>query len=321
MHTIAVVAANQSVGASTLVAWLAACARAGSDAPVVVLDASDDQALLDWARTERPSDMIAAGWDASCTAASVRALSDEGVETVLVDAKLGSDQSRDVEILDASDLVVVAVQPQGDGLDRVGEVLDLVEEAAVPFLFVVNQATDDEEMTAATVVSLAQHGTVSPVILPRYPECPVPTDEVLAEGPEAVPIAEDAARLWDYLYGRVRPVGSAADEGEDVTDAHDAAAHYDRPATFVVPEMVYPCHVIDITEHGLVFTSEQEVPPGARLRMNLPYVGQIDCEIANAASGRMNAHFVIDDARRAELMGQVAMLVDYGRDQQGARHA
>ncbi len=319
MHTVAVVAANQSVGGSTLVAWLAACAHTNGDAPVVALDASEDQALAGWARDARPDGLIAAAWDASCNAASVRGLGREGVSTVLIDAKLRPDDARNSEILDASDLVVIVVQPSGGGLDRVGEALDFVEEAAAPFLFVVNQATDDEDMTAATVVSLAQHGTVSPIILPRYATCPLP-NEIGADDTDTA-IAEDMARLWDYLCGRLAPAHGAAELTHPDSDDIAAAAHYDRPATFVVPEMVYPCHVIDITEDGLVFTSEQEVPPGARLRMNLPYVGQIDCEIAKASSGRMNAHFVIDDARRAELMGQVAMLVDYGRDQQRVQHA
>ena len=185
MQTVAVVAANQSVGGSTLVAWLAACAHTGGEAPVVALDASDDQALLGWARSARPAGLIAATWDASCTAQSVRGLGREGVSTVLIDAKLRPGDARNAEILDASDVVVIVVQPNGGGLDRVGEALDLVEEAAVPFLFVVNQATDDEEMTAATIVSLAQHGTVSPVVLPLYASCPLPNELFSNQVPQA----------------------------------------------------------------------------------------------------------------------------------------
>jgi len=318
MQTVAVVAANSSVGGSTLTAWLGVSARGDSGAPVVVLDAGDNQTLLDWARADQPAGFIAAAWDASCTASSVRGLVDEGVTTVLIDARLKADDARGIEILDACDLVVIVVQPEGGGLDRVGEVLDLVEDSTTPFLFVVNQATDDEEMTAATVVSLAQHGTVSPVILPRYPACALPNAETLTANGAGPSMAEDAARLWDYLRGRLAQAKRANDG--TAPEASLEAAHYDRPATFVVPEMVYPCHVIDITADGLVFMSEQEMRPGVRLRMNLPYVGQIDCEIAEASSGRMNAHFVIDNARRAELMDQVAMLVDYGRDR-GTFHA
>ncbi len=314
MHTVAVVAANRSVGGSTLVAWLGVSANADGGAPVVALDAGDDPDLLTWARTEQPAGVIAAGWDASCTASSVRGLVDEGVELVLIDARLRADDARGTEILGASDLVAIVVQPEGGGLDRVGEVLDLVEETSVPFLFVVNQANDDEEMTAATVVSLAQHGTVSPVILPRYAAGALPNAEDRATGAANPAMAEDMANLWDYLRGRLKQADSRGTAPAAENGASLDTAHYDRPATFVVPEMVYPCHVIDITADGLVFTSEQEIKPGVRLRMNLPYVGQIDCEIAQAGMGRMNAHFVVDDARRVELMGQVAMLVDYGRD-------
>jgi len=321
MHSVAVVAANRSVGGSTLVAWLGVSARADCAPPVVMLDAHDDGALLAWARAAPSDGLVAAGWDASCTASSVRGLADEGVGLVLIDARLRADDPRGIEVLGASDLVVVVVQPDGGGLDRVGEVLDLIEESPAPFVFVVNQANDDEEMTAATIVSLAQHGTVSPVILPRYVDCALPNAEDPATG-EANPLmVEDMARLWDYLRGRLEQANRAGAAPAMETATVLDAAHYDRPATFVVPEMVYPCHVIDITADGLVFTSDQEIEPGVRLRMNLPYVGQIDCEIAAAEMGRINAHFVIDDARRAELMGQVAMLVDYGRDRSASHSA
>lgn len=315
MHIVAVVAANRSVGGTTVAAWLAASATVDAEAPVVTLDAADDQTLLTWARGQQPVGLIAAAWDESCTASSVRALADEGVGLVLIDARLRPDDPRCTEILAASDLVVIVVQPDGAGLDRVGEVLDLIEETTVPFLFAVNQATDDEEMTAATIVSLAQHGTVSPVIVPRHPVCVLPGAENAATNGAGVAMADDMAQMWDYLCGRLRPAGRNGAEPPATQGAAIEAAHYDRPATFVVPAMVYPCHVIDITADGLVFTSDQEIEPGVRLRMNLPYVGQIDCEIAEAEQGRMNAHFIVDDARRAELMGQVAMLVDYGREQ------
>lgn len=318
MHTVAVIAASRSVGGTTLAAWLGACAHGDTGAPVVALDAGEAHGFLAWARAEQPPGLIAAAWDASCNADTVRALADEGVGLVLIDATLTAGDPRRFAILDACDLAVIVVQPDGSGLDGVGAVLDCVEDAMVPFVFVVNQATDDEEMTAATVVSLAQHGTVSPVIQPRYAACAPPSGDD-TETPDPA-LAEDMARQWDYLRGRLGPPQGADASAEMAADPEPDAALYDRPATFVVPEMVYPCHVIDITADGLVFTSEKRIEPGVRLRMNLPYVGQIDCEIAEAAQGRMNAQFVIDDARRAELMTQVATLVDYGRER-GAVHA
>jgi hypothetical protein len=78
--------------------------------------------------------------------------------------------------------------------------------------------------------------------------------------------------------------------------------------------MVYPCHVTEILADGLSFRAEIAPPRGSRPRINLPYLGQFDCEVIESTPEKVDARFMIDEARRAELMVQVAALVASGRE-------
>jgi hypothetical protein len=95
---------------------------------------------------------------------------------------------------------------------------------------------------------------------------------------------------------------------------HHVRHDYDRPATFLLADMVYPCHVTEILADGLSFCSEIAPPRGSRPRISLPYLGQFDCEVMESTPEKVDARFVIDEDRRAELLVQVAALVASGRE-------
>lgn len=315
MHVVTVTAAHPGIGGTTLTAWLGHCAAMDGAGLVVFLDAGDEPALLAWAEGADLARATAAAWDESCRADSLRRLGDEGVGLVLVDCDVSRSDAQISDILEATDLVVILVPPQYDNLDDVAELLDIVGSADKPFVFVINRAGDDEDAIGTTVISLAQFGTVSPVILPHYDSCPLP-DGVSSTNGNAEPsgIAEDMQRLWDYCKSRLDKQAEIDLRTRQRIAMQAIATRYDRPATFVVPEMVYPCHVTDITPQGLVFTSDQDIPLGVRLRINLPYVGQIDCEVSESDSGKVTASFLIGETRRDELLDQVAHLPAHARD-------
>ena len=315
MHVVTVTAAHPGIGGTTLTAWLGHCAAMDGAGLVVFLDAGDEPALLAWAEGADLARATAAAWDESCRADSLRRLGDEGVGLVLVDCDVSRSDAQISDILEATDLVVILVPPQYDNLDDVAELLDIVGSADKPFVFVINRAGEDEDAVGATVISLAQFGTVSPVILPQYDSCPLPDGVRAANGSTDAPgIAGDMRRLWEYCKSRLQKQADIDTRTRQRFAMQAIAARYDRPATFVVPEMVYPCHVMDITPQGLVFTSDQDIPPGVRLRINLPYVGQIDCEVAECDSGKVTASFLIGETRRDELLDQVAHLPAHARD-------
>jgi hypothetical protein len=314
MDVIAVTAAGRGGGATSLTAWLGNRAAAEGAGPVVFLDAGDEPCLLAWARDGAPARAAAGRWDDSCNVDNLILLEREGVDLVMIDCDFSKGDRRLFDILDATNLVVIAVPPEDDRLESVVDVLDIVGSTDKPFVFVINRAGKDEDLIGETAISLAQFGTVSPVVLPEYEAFPLPPAGHAGNGASAAPsITDDMQRLWDYCKGRLEKQAMIEARSRQQAAMQSQAARYDRPATFVVPEMVYPCHVEDITPDGLVFTSDQDIPRGARIRINLPYIGQVDCEVSESDSGKVTASLLIDEARRAELMSNVAHLSGQGR--------
>ena len=319
MHVVMIAAPADGAGRTTLAGWLARHAEDAGDGLVVALDANDDQALLSWARSEGFARPITAAWDHSCTFESLSRLEDEGVELVVVDCPLAQRGVASAALLAAADLALIVVRPQGEDLAATERLVDLVDEAGTPFVFVVNQACDDEETTAA-IIFLAQHGTVSPVILQRREALTMPKRGSGEDGGEdQSDFAQEIARLWDYLGDCFARMSERAEpERETPIPPQDAKHAYYQRATFVVPEMVYPCHVMEISANGLSFFSEVELPRGSRVRFHLPYLGQFDCEVMDSSLDEVDARFVIDEARRVELLDRVAALFGPGHEQQGA---
>ena len=314
MHTIMIAAATAGAGRTTLTAGLGLYAQEVEDGLVVSLDADNEPVLLQWARRQSLCPPITAVWDESCTPQNLHQLASRGVDVILIDCPLPAEKERFAGVLAAVDLVLILVRPQSEDLDAVGGLIDLVEAEGKPFIFVINQSTGDEDMTTVTVMTLAQHGTVSPVILQHC--------EALAgfdfEGGETISLdqldyAPEIAPLWNYVRGSLARHGEQADP-EAPTGREEVRSDYYQHATFIVPEMVYPCEVLKISSEGLLFTSDIELPAGTRLRFNLPYLGQLYCEVMGIHPEGLEARFVIDEDRRAELYELVAGLVDNARE-------
>jgi len=313
MHIMMIAAPAKGAGRTTLAAWLALCAEEAEAGLVVALDANEDPALLRWAREQDLSRPITAAWDDSCTPENLRRLEREGVELVLVDCPGPEDTGQIANLLAVADLALIVVRPQGEDLDAAGGLIDLVESAGKPFVFVINQATDDEDMTAAAAISLAQHGAISPVILPQCETLAAPGREAGNPADQPSEDAADIAGLWQYLRERLARY-SAPPPSEMPSPVQPAKYDYDQAATFVSADMVYPCHVTEILADGLSFRSTQAPPQGSQLRISLPYLGQFDCEVMSSMPEKVDARFVIEEDRRAVLLEQVAALVASGRE-------
>ena len=316
MNIFMIAAPADGVGRTTLAAWLGLHAEEAGEGLVVALDANDDPALVRWARDEKLSRPVTAAWDASCTRENLKGLADEGVGLVLVDCPGPEHGARIAEVLAAVDLALIVVRPKGEDLDAAGDLIDLVQSAGTPFVFVLNQASEDEDMTAATAISLAQHGPVSPVILPQSADLALPAREPGEDAPpdRLVP-AEQIARLWTYLRERMARNARRPDPGGPGPNRARSATHaYYQDATFILADMVYPCHVMEISAEGVSFSSDETPPPGSRLGIYLPYLGRFDCDVVESRPGKVDVRLVIDEDRRAVLLDQVAALVDSSRE-------
>lgn len=319
MHKVMITSPADGAGRTTLAAALALYAEEAAEGLVVSLDANKDKGLLNWARKEKLARGITGAWDYSCTPENLQKLDGEGVELIMVDCDSSDQNERAANVREAVDLVVIVVRPKSEDLDSVGGLIDLLEYERKSFFFTINQATEDEDMITAAILSLAQHGTVSPVVLPHCPELGFLNRKTDHNYPSKQMVLEsEIPRLWDYLHenlARHSKQNGAANEIDIPRPSEEQTKlAYGHQATFVTPEMVYPCSVIEISSDGLLFSSEVRIPPGFRLRFNLPYIGQLDCEVVEGNSEHLTARFIINEQRRAELIEQVDQLVRATRE-------
>ena len=318
MYTVMIAASAAGAGRTTLTIGLALHTQAVEQGFVVSLDAESQPILLQWAQRQNFRQPITAAWDNSCTSENLARLAEEGVDLVLVDCPLLEETERINGILECADLVVILVRPESEDLDAVGPLIDFVEAEGKPFIFVINQSADDEDMTTVTVMALAQHGTVSPVIVPHCAALAglEPRGDAIV-ALDRLDYAAEMEPLWGYLRDILARHGELEDAAlpDDIdVVGEENRQRYRQHATYIVPEMVYPCEVMEISAEGLLFTSEVALAEGTRLYFNLPYLGQLNCEVvANRPEG-VEERFVIDEQRRAELYGQVADLVSSSRE-------
>lgn len=317
MRVIALAAPAEGAGRTTLAAWLGWRAeRSATAGPVVLLDAEAAGDLSAWAEARGFPRPVSARWDESCTAAGFRRLAEAGVGLVVIDCPGTDDGERLDEVLAIADLTAILVRPSQDDLAAVGGLVDRVEAAGKSFLFVVNQAPEESDMTAATAVALAQHGTVCPVILPERPDFGLDG----AGDPTAADDEDDAVSdfsgLWDYLHGRLARAapGVSAEPAAAEQDRRRYPRHdYDQAATFTWDDQVLPCLVRDISAGGLSFRAENRPPLGARVMVQVPYLGQFDAEVVRDVGETVGLRFTVDEDQRASLIDRLSDLIGSGR--------
>ena len=105
------------------------------------------------------------------------------------------------ELFRLADLVLVPVRPSPSDLWAVSATVALLKRAGTPFLFVVNQATLNANITAQAIASLSHHGPVAETIIgTRVHYAAAMTDghtapELASRGPAA----QEIAALWTNI--------------------------------------------------------------------------------------------------------------------------
>jgi hypothetical protein len=317
MRVVALTAPAEGAGRTTLAGWLGWRAEQAAAGPVVLLDADAVGDLSRWAEARKPQHQVSARWDDSCTASGFRQLAEAGIGLVLVDCPGPDDGTRLDEVLAVADLAAILVRPTEDDLSSVGGLVDRVEAAGKRFVFVVNQAPEMGDMTAATAVALAQHGPVSPVILPERPGLGldgVGDPAAVASGDDEADC--DFAHLWDYLSGRLARLAPAVSL-EPAAAADDRRRYprhdYEQAATYTWEGQVLPCLVRDISAGGISFRSENRPPLGARVTLQVPYLGQFDAEVVRDTGEAVGLSFVVDENQRTQLVDRLSNLIGAGR--------
>lgn len=105
------------------------------------------------------------------------------------------------ELFRLADLVLVPVRPSPSDLWAVAATVKLLKQIGTPFLFVVNQATLNANITAQAVAALSHHGPVAQtIIVNRVPYAAAMTDGHTApELANKSPAAAEIAELWKNI--------------------------------------------------------------------------------------------------------------------------
>ena len=94
---------------------------------------------------------------------------------------------------------------------------------------------------------------------------------------------------------------------------------FDIGATFTWERRAFPCRIQNISASGLAFTADLPLPLGARLKFQIPYLGEFEAEPVRSDGNTVGLRFVIDEWQQAGLVRSLTGLVNAGRS--AVKHA
>jgi chromosome partitioning protein len=199
MQTVVINSQKGGSGKTSLCAHLSVEAERAGDGPVYLIDTDPQGTLSTWHETritETPRRVEIALDD---LAPALGTLAQRGAAVCFIDT--APNRSDDAGLFQLADLVLVPVRPSPSDLWAVSATVSLLKRAGTPFLFVVNQATLNANITAQAIASLSHHGPVAETIIStRVHYAAAMTDghtapELAGKGPAAMEIAA----LWTNI--------------------------------------------------------------------------------------------------------------------------
>jgi chromosome partitioning protein len=184
-------------GKTSLCAAIAVEAERAGDGPVFLADTDPQGTLTTWHETRQAETPARIDVALSVIPASLETLRKRGAALCCIDtAPNRGDENAGLFRL--ADLVLVPVRPSPADLWAVASTVALLNQLDRPFLFVLNQATLNANITAEAAAALSHHGKVARTIIPSRVGYPAAmTDgrtapELAPRGPAAAEIT----RLW-----------------------------------------------------------------------------------------------------------------------------
>ena len=215
MKTIVINSQKGGSGKTNLCAHLSVEAERAEDGPVYVIDTDPQGTLSAWHEhraAEKPHRVeIALGE----FAASLAALEKNEAALCMIDTAPNRGDEN-AELFRLADLVLVPVRPSPSDLWAVSATVALLKRAGTPFLFVVNQATLNANITAQAIAALSHHGPVAETIIgTRVHYAAAMTDghtapELASRGPAALEIAALWKNIKSCLHASMRATKVAA---------------------------------------------------------------------------------------------------------------
>jgi chromosome partitioning protein len=205
MQTIVWNSQKGGSGKTSLCAHVAVEAERAGGGPVYLIDTDPQGTLSTWHenrtaetphRVEIPLPELPAG---------LATLAQRGATLCFIDTAPNRGDEN-AGLFRQADLVLVPVRPSPSDLWAVAATVKLLKQIGTPFLFVVNQATLNANITAQAVAALSHHGPVAQtIIVNRVPYAAAMTDghtapELAAKGPAAAEIATLWANIKSCLH-------------------------------------------------------------------------------------------------------------------------
>ena len=164
MQTIVINSQKGGSGKTSLCAHLSVEAERAGDGPVYLIDTDPQGTLSTWheARAVETPHRVEIGL--AELAPALDSLAQRGAALCFIDTapNRGDDNA---ELFRLANLVLVPVRPSPSDLWAVSATVALLKRAGTPFLFVVNQATLNANITAQAIASLSHHGPVAETII------------------------------------------------------------------------------------------------------------------------------------------------------------
>jgi chromosome partitioning protein len=197
MQTIIINSQKGGSGKTSLCAHLAVEAQRAGDGPVYLIDTDPQGTLSTWHEARAVETPHRVETSLSELAPTLTALAQRDAALCFIDTAPNRGDEN-AELFRLADLVLVPVRPSPSDLWAVAATVALLKRAGTPFLFVVNQATLNANITAQAIASLSHHGPVAETIVAnRVHYAAAMTDghtapELAGKGPSA----QEIAHLW-----------------------------------------------------------------------------------------------------------------------------
>jgi chromosome partitioning protein len=199
MQTIVINSQKGGSGKTSLCAHLSVEAERAGDGPVYLIDTDPQGTLSTWheARAAETPHRVEIGL--ADLAPALGTLAQQEAALCFIDT--APNRSDAAGLFQLADLVLVPVRPSPSDLWAVSATVASLKRAGTPFLFVLNQATLNANITAQAVASLSHHGPVAETIIStRVHYAAALTDGHTApELASKAPAAREIAALWKNI--------------------------------------------------------------------------------------------------------------------------
>ena len=187
-------------GKTSLCAHIAVEAERVGNGPVYLIDTDPQGTLSTWHESRDAETPARVEVALPGLPAALHTLAGNGAAWCMIDTA-PTRANENAELFRLADLVLVPVRPSPSDLWAIAATVGLLKQIGTPFLFVVNQATLNANITAQAIAALSHHGPVAQTIIAsRVPYAASMTDghtapELASKGHAATEIAG----LWQNI--------------------------------------------------------------------------------------------------------------------------